>query len=83
MWTPDGKHSRHYKAEEQTIYRKVRSAKHRYIYFCTSDKKLKRKWQETLRYPIEKYPKGDNSYYTLGEYLKDEIVIDRRVTKVT
>ena len=32
MYTPNGKHSRHYKAEEQTGLRKVRSSKHRYIY---------------------------------------------------
>lgn len=74
MYTPKGKHCRHYKAELQTGMRKVRSAKHRYIYFCTSDKKLKREWISHLNYPIESYPKGDNSNYILGEYIQDVII---------
>ena len=40
-WTPNGKHSRHYKNEQQGEYRKVRTAKYRYIYFC-ADKKTKK-----------------------------------------
>lgn len=78
MYTPGGKHSRHYKIEEQTGYRKVRSSKHRYVYFCTSDKKLKREWLKELNYPIMPYPKGDNSNYKLGEYIKDIIIEDKR-----
>lgn len=75
MYTPDGKHSRHYKASEQTGYRKVRSSKHRYIYFCTRDKKLRREWRNTLKYPVMPYPKGNNDKdYVLGNFLKDEIV---------
>lgn len=77
MYTIDNKHSRHYKHKEQTGYRKVRSPKHRYIYFCTKDKKLKKKYMEALRYHICPYPKGDNnSNYKLGEYLKPEIIKD-------
>ena len=81
MYTPNGKHSRHYKTNEQTGYRKIRSSKHRYIYFCTSNKRLKKTWLQSLRYQIiSEYPKGDNnSDYTLGNYLKDEIIIDRRL----
>lgn len=82
MWTQNGKHSRHYKHSEQTGLRKVRSAKHRYVYFCTSDKKLKRTWMESLRYPVQPYPKGENKRYVLGEYLKDEIVQDERIVKM-
>lgn len=78
MYVPNGKHPRHYKHEEQTGLRKVRSAKHRYIYFCTSDKKLKRAWLDALKYPIEQYPKGDNSNYILGNYLQEQIVLDKR-----
>lgn len=74
MYTLDGKHSRHYKLSEQTGLRKVRSSKHRYVYFCTNDKKLKKKWLDALKYPIMDYPKGDNSNYVLGDFLKDEIV---------
>lgn len=74
MYTPEGKHSRHYKPSEQIGLRKVRSSKHRYVYFCTNNKKLKKKWLNALRYPIMDYPKGDNSNYILGNYLKDKIV---------
>ena len=73
-WTKEGKHSRHYSNDDQGKFRKVRSAKHRYIYFCTFDKKLKKKWEDSLRYKILDYPKGDNKNYTLGEYIKDVIV---------
>ncbi len=73
-WTAEGKHSRHYKAEEQSGYRKVRSAKHRYVYYATRDKKLKREWRRCMRYKEEEYPKGDNSRYVLGEYLKDRVI---------
>ena len=73
-WTPNGKHSRHYKNEEQGEYRKVRTAKYRYIYFC-ADKKTKKEYLLHLKYKIEnEYPKGDNSNYILGEYQKDILV---------
>jgi len=68
------KHSRHYSNLEQGSLRKVRSAKHRYIYFCTRDKKLKKQWENDLRYPICPYPKGDNSNYVLGDFLTDDLV---------
>ena len=74
MWTPSGKHSRHYKAEQQGKYRKVRSSKHRYVYFATSNKRTKRLYKSALKYPIEPYPKGDNSNYKLGEYLKETLI---------
>lgn len=74
MYTPNGKHSRHYKVEDQKGIRRVRSAKHRYVYFCTSDKKLKRAWVNALNYPIQPYPKGNNSNYILGEYIKDILI---------
>lgn len=74
-YVPDGKHARHYKEEDQGTYRVVRSGKHRYIYFCTFNKRLKRQWTEALRYPVMPYPKGDNSPdYTLGDYLKPQLV---------
>lgn len=81
MYTLNGKHSRHYNSSEQTGLRKVRSPKHRYIYFCTNDKKLKKKWLKALKYPIMNYPKGNNSNYILGDFLKDEIVEDKRYCK--
>lgn len=74
-WTAKGKHSRHYSNDEQNGYRKVRSSKHRYIYFCTSDKKLKREWMKSLRYKIQEYPKGDNNPdYEFGNFLQDKII---------
>lgn len=76
-WTPSGKHSRHYLNSEQSGFRKVRTSKHRYVYFCTFDKKLKRRWMDSLKYSVLDYPKGDNKNYVLGEYIKDKIVISK------
>lgn len=73
-WTEGNKHSRHYNNAEQGEYRKVRTPKHRYVYFCTKNKKLKKKWLSELRYPVLPYPKGDNKNYTLGEYQETELV---------
>lgn len=75
MFVPGGAHSRHYKKQDQNGLREVRSSKHRYVYFCTRDKALKKKWMQALRYDIQKYPKGDNSNYILGEYLQKEIIV--------
>lgn len=73
-YTPNGKHSRHYDKNVKSNYRKYRSSKHRYVMFCTKDKKLKRLWKDRLRYNILPYPKGDNSNYVLGEYLQDTFI---------
>ena len=51
-----------------------RSIKHRYVYFCTKSKRLKREWMESLRYPILPYPKGDNSNYELGRFIGKTVV---------
>ena len=61
----NGKHARHGTDNEDGI-RCVRTAKHRYIYFCTKDKKLKKLWNKLLKYPVFPYPKGDNQNYNLG-----------------
>ena len=74
-YTDGNKHSRHYDKTQDNSVRKVRSAKHRYIYFCTNSKRLKKEWLLSLSYPIIKdYPKGDNSNYVLGEYLKQQLI---------
>jgi hypothetical protein len=74
-WVASGKHSRHYSNGEQGKFRKVRTAKHRYIYFCTNKSRLKKQWKDCLQYKIEPYPKGDNSEdYVLGEYMTDIII---------
>lgn len=73
-YVPNGKHSRHYTAEDQGKYRVVRTAKHRYVYFCTNSKKLKKEWLSHLNYPILPYPKNENRNYVLGEYMKPILV---------
>jgi hypothetical protein len=75
MYTEGNKHCRHYDEKEQTGIRKIRSPKHRYVYFCTSDRKLKKDWLLHLKYKIQPYPKGDNNPdYKLGDYLEPELV---------
>lgn len=74
-WTEGNKHSRHYSNDEQGEFRKIRTAKHRYVYFCTSDKKIKRAWAQELRYPVCPYPKGDNNAdYQLGYVMPVQLV---------
>lgn len=68
------KHSRHYDKTQTNQLRKVRSAKHRYIYFCTKNKKIRKLYLNNLKYKIENYPKGNNSNYILGEFLKPKII---------
>ena len=77
-YTEGNKHSRHYKNVEQNGFRKVRSSKHRYIYFATYNKKLKKNWLENLKYEIAPYPKNKNKNYELGKYLEPKIVISNQ-----
>ena len=69
-YTPNNKHSRHY-TDEYNHLRKVRTAKHRYVYFTNPKNKALR---EALRYEVLPYPKGDNSYYKLGDRMKVKII---------
>lgn len=81
-WTEGNKHSRHYSNDEQGEFRKIRTAKHRYVYFCTSDKKIKREWAQELRYPVCPYPKGDNNAdYQLGYVMPVQLVKIREAKK--
>lgn len=73
-YTENGKHARHYDNSKQGKYRQVRTAKHRYVYFATHSKKLKRIWKESLNYPIKEYPKGENKNYVLGEFQKPILI---------
>lgn len=75
-YTEGNKHSRHYDNDKQNGLRKVRTSKHRYIFFAMYDKRLKKECKKNLKYPILDYPKGDNSNYVLGEY-QEPIVISR------
>lgn len=73
------KHSRHYNNNHNHL-RKVRSSKHRYVYFC-ANRKNKKLYKENLNYVILPYPKGDNENYVLGEYI-EPIIIDKTETKL-
>ena len=73
-YTENGKHARHYDNDKQGKYRVVRTAKHRYVYFATHSKALKKKWKNALNYPIQPYPKGENQNYILGEYQKQILI---------
>lgn len=73
-YVPGGKHSRHYKEELQWKYRLLRTSKHRYVYFATHSKTLKKHWLKDLNYPILPYPKEQNQNYVLGEYQKPILI---------
>ena len=68
-YTPGNKHSRHYTDEHKHL-RKVRTSKHRYIYFTNN----KETYLKELKYPILDYPKGENRNYVLGERLKYTVI---------
>ncbi len=73
-YTKGNKHSRHYKEEEQGELRKMRSEKHRYVFFCSHHKSLKKQWSGALKYEVLPYPKGENSNYQLGDYQPIRVV---------
>ena len=68
-YTEGNKHSRHYTNENNHL-RKVRTSKHRYVYFTNN----KKEWLKVLKYPIMDFPKGDNKNYVLGERLKTAVI---------
>lgn len=75
IYTGEGKHSRHYGENDMNCgIRVLRSAKNRYVYFCSHDKKLKRQWLKDLKYPVMPYPKEQNQNYVLGEYIKPTLI---------
>lgn len=66
-----GKHGRHYLTSDlNNEIRILRSAKNRYVYFCTNDKHLREEWLAKMRWPILPYPKDENQHYILGEYMR-------------
>ncbi len=67
------KHSRHYDNNNQNGLRKLRSSKHRYIFFAC-DKKHKKKFFKLLKYKKEIYPKEENKKYILGDFIKPIIL---------
>jgi len=56
----DNKHSRHYDKNMDYSNRKIRSSKHRYVYFIG---RFKKKFKLSLNYNVEPYPKGENKRY--------------------
>ncbi len=62
-YMPGNKHSRHY-TDQYKHLRKIRTSKHRYVYFTGKSKK---NFKEKLKYNIASYPKGNNTNYILGE----------------
>lgn len=76
-YVPDGSgHNRHAESFDvrKDEFSVERSIKHRYVYFCTKSKRLKKEWMESLRYPVLPYPKGDNSNYELGKFIGKTVV---------
>lgn len=69
-YMPGNKHPRHYDDTYEHL-RKVRTPKHRYIYFTN---KKDRKLRESLRYEIHPYPKGENGTYRFGERIKTKVI---------
>ena len=67
-----GKHSRHGSADSPL--REVRTAKHRYVYFATFNKKLRKSWMSSLNYPVMPYPKEESQTYKLGQFYKPKVV---------
>jgi len=64
-------HGRH--GSMDTGFRKVRSAKNRYVYLAGNKRKIK-EWKQCFNYDILPYPKEINSNYILGEFQKPIIV---------
>lgn len=72
-YTEGNKHSRHYVKNVIETYRKFRSSKHRYVYFCMPKKKKKQMIKE-LKYAVQPYPKGISEKYMLGTFQKPKII---------
>lgn len=68
-YTEGNRHSRHYNEENQHL-RKVRTSKHRYVYFTGN----KKEYIEALNYPIKPYPKHKNKKYELGTRIKTKVI---------
>lgn len=71
FYVPNG-HSRH--GSKDSNKRKIRTAKHRYVFFCSFNNKVIKKYKSALNYAIMPYPKAENQNYVLGEYIKPIIV---------
>jgi hypothetical protein len=68
----EGGHSRH--GSKESGQRQIRTAKHRYVFFATRDKRTLREWKDALKYTPCEYPKGENKNYVLGTVFKPTVV---------
>ena len=59
---------------KESNLREIRTAKHRYVYFATKNKHLKKQWLANFNYPVLPYPKEESKLYQLGTYLKPTVV---------
>ena len=59
------KHQRHKKTDGSIQERKIRTSKHRYVYFI-GNKKQKKQMLAELNYEILPYPKGKSKRYDAG-----------------
>lgn len=66
-----GLHARHSKVDSDNL-RRVRTPKHRYIYF--TDRSKVNSYLEVLNYEVLPYPKGDNSRYVLGARIPTHVL---------
>ncbi len=69
-YMPGNRHARHY-TDEFSNLRKVRTVKHRYIYFTGKSKKL---YLNALKYKIQEYPKLDPIRYKFGDKKMEKII---------
>jgi len=68
------KHSRHYDKDSKTNLRKLRSSKHRYIYFSGA-KRVRKRFLKDLKYPVMDYPKdGESKKYILGDFINPVVL---------
>tara|TARA_R100000458_G_C8258361_1_gene234146 strand:- start:519 stop:1151 length:633 start_codon:yes stop_codon:yes gene_type:complete len=68
-----GKHSRHTKGYDISK-RKIRTSKHRYIFFV-ADKKTKKLYYSQLNYKILPYPKNISKKYDSGDKLTTQLIM--------
>ncbi|AIA64359.1 DNA modification protein Mom-like protein [Listeria phage LMTA-94] len=71
-YTPENKHSRHYNNEYSHL-RKVRTAKHRYIYLA-GDKRFVKEVENKINYKKQVFPKSENKNYELGTRQKTKVI---------
>ena len=71
----DNKHSRHYdKGCDYSLNRKLRSAKHRYVYFV-GHRWWKKQALSKLKYEVIPYPKGETKRYDASTKIERQVAL--------